>query len=88
MSTGLVLCRDRSDNIVRSMRGLGHDVDLFVPELNFVFGEADLVGKAAVFSLARLRQEVYGLKPDPRLFRRRAPVTRTSCLACARSKTS
>jgi archaemetzincin len=31
------------------------DVDLYVPELNFVFGEADSRRGVAVFSLARLR---------------------------------
>jgi archaemetzincin len=31
------------------------DVDLYVPELNFVFGEADSDRGVAVFSLARLR---------------------------------
>lgn len=31
------------------------DVDLYVPELNFVFGEADMSRGVAVFSLARLR---------------------------------
>lgn len=33
------------------------DVDLYVPELNFVFGEASPSGRAAVFSIARLRDE-------------------------------
>jgi archaemetzincin len=37
------------------------DQDLYVPELNFVFGEADMVTGAAVISLTRLRQEYYGL---------------------------
>ena len=36
------------------------DVDLFVPRLNFVFGEAEYPGKAAVVSLWRLRPEFYG----------------------------
>jgi archaemetzincin len=31
------------------------DVDLYVPELNFVFGEADMKRRVAVFSLARLQ---------------------------------
>lgn len=31
------------------------DVDLYLPELNFVFGEADIKRGVAVFSLARLR---------------------------------
>jgi archaemetzincin len=36
-------------------------VDLFVPVLTFVFGEAQLQGKAAVVSSYRLRDELYGL---------------------------
>jgi archaemetzincin len=43
------------------------DVDLYVPELNFVFGEADPARGVAVMSLARLRAGA----EDP-LFRRRA----------------
>lgn len=39
--------------------------DLFVPVLTYVFGEAQLGGRAAVVSLQRLRPEVYGLTPDP-----------------------
>ena len=42
-------------------------LDLFVPVLTFVFGEAQLAGNCAVVSLHRLREEVYGLPPDPRL---------------------
>ena len=40
-------------------------VDLFVPVLTFVFGEALLEGAAAVVSAHRLNPEVYGLPPDP-----------------------
>ena len=39
-------------------------VDLFVPVLTFVFGEAQLDGKAAVVSTHRLRNEAYGLPAD------------------------
>lgn len=35
--------------------------DLFIPMLSFVFGQAQLNGSSAVVSLARLRQEFYGL---------------------------
>lgn len=48
------------------------DADIYVPELNFVFGEADSVAGVALISLARLRQEFYGLRPDRWLFRERA----------------
>jgi archaemetzincin len=48
------------------------DVDLYVPRLNFVFGEADIVSGTAIVSLCRLRQEYYGLAPDEGLFLERA----------------
>jgi len=48
------------------------NVDLYVPQLNFVFGEADLTSGVAVISLCRLRQEFYGLEPDEALFTDRA----------------
>jgi len=37
------------------------DVDLFIQILTFVFGEAQLGGKVAVVSTARLKQEFYGM---------------------------
>jgi archaemetzincin len=40
-------------------------VDLFVPVLTYVFGEAQLDGRAAVLSAFRLREELYGLDPNP-----------------------
>jgi archaemetzincin len=36
------------------------DVDLFAPHLNFVFGEAEYGGRAAIISIFRLRPEFYG----------------------------
>jgi archaemetzincin len=48
------------------------DEDLYVPELNFVFGEADVLARVAVIALPRLRQEFYGLDPDRELFLLRA----------------
>ena len=48
------------------------DVDLYVPRLNFVFGEADTVSGTAIVSLFRLRQEFYGLASDEALFLERA----------------
>lgn len=38
--------------------------DLFIPMLTFIFGQAQLGGRTAVVSLARLRQEFYGLPGD------------------------
>jgi len=47
------------------------DVDLFIPVLTFVFGEAQLDGSAAVVSTHRLRNQYYGLpKNDEILFKR------------------
>jgi archaemetzincin len=41
------------------------DVDLFIPVLTFVFGEAQMGGRAAVVSVARLR-ETLDRRPAPR----------------------
>ena len=38
--------------------------DLAIPTLTFVFGQAQLDGPVAIVSLARLRQEFYGLPAD------------------------
>jgi archaemetzincin len=48
------------------------DVDLYVPSLNFVFGEADPADRVAVISLVRLRPTFYGLQEDTGLFMERA----------------
>lgn len=48
------------------------DHDLYVPQLNFVCGEAGR--KAAVISLTRLKQEFYNLPGDEPLFHKRALV--------------
>jgi archaemetzincin len=47
------------------------DADIFVPELNFVFGEAACPGKAALVSLWRLKPEFYGAAPNMELFTER-----------------
>ncbi len=46
-------------------------VDLFIPVLTYVFGEAQLDGRAAVVSIHRLRPEAYGLEPDEALLAER-----------------
>ncbi|NPV05835.1 MAG: archaemetzincin family Zn-dependent metalloprotease [Syntrophaceae bacterium] len=43
------------------------DVDLFIPILTFVFGEAQLNGAGSVASLHRLHNEYYGLPRDKHL---------------------
>ena len=45
--------------------------DLFVPVLTFVFGEAQLDGNCAAVSVARLREEGYGMPPCADLLRAR-----------------
>jgi archaemetzincin len=54
---------DTSDEIVVGVTGL----DLFVPILTFVFGEAQLGGRCAVVSYHRLLQPFYGLPHDESL---------------------
>jgi predicted Zn-dependent protease len=47
------------------------DVDLYIPILSFVFGEAQLGGHTAVVSYHRLHQQFYGLPRDDSLLRER-----------------
>jgi archaemetzincin len=46
-------------------------LDLYVPVLTFVFGEAQLSGACAVVSFHRLREEFYGLPANEPLMRER-----------------
>lgn len=70
-STEIVIrLRDLYSESAYRILGLA-DVDLFIPILTFVFGEAQLGCCAAVASLHRLRQEFYGLPPDRDLLLRR-----------------
>jgi archaemetzincin len=65
----LGLVRDYAEKSKDIDRVLGIiDVDLFVPSLNFVFGEAECPGKAAIISLWRLRQEFYNAPSNFELF--------------------
>ena len=43
-------------------------VDLFVPILTYVFGEAQLNGTTAVMSMHRLDDTLYGMAPNPVLY--------------------
>lgn len=47
------------------------DVDLFIPVLTFVFGQAQLNGAAAVVSTHRLANEFYGMPGDGARFHER-----------------
>jgi archaemetzincin len=60
------------DNDAEGMRVLAvTSLDLYVPVLTFVFGEAQLGGGCAVVSLHRLREEFYGLPANGKLLRER-----------------
>jgi archaemetzincin len=47
-------------------------VDLFIPILTYIFGQAMLNGRSAVASIFRLRNEMYGLKNNETLLLSRA----------------
>jgi archaemetzincin len=64
----LAAARPPGDEVILGVTG----VDLFAPGLNFVFGLADPLSRAAVISLARLYPEFYGQPRDPRRFKARA----------------
>jgi archaemetzincin len=46
-------------------------IDLYIPILTFVFGEAQIGGPCGLVSAYRLRQEFYGLPSDPDILRER-----------------
>lgn len=60
------IVNSHSDSALRTIGIIS--LDIFIPILTYVFGEAQLDGKAAIVSGARLKQEYYGLKPDQRLY--------------------
>ena len=47
------------------------EIDLYIPVLTFVFGEAQLADGGAVVSAHRLRQEFYGMPTSPSLLQER-----------------
>jgi len=67
-----ILKRLLQDPPAESWRILGvTEVDLFIPILTFVFGEAQLGDTGALVSMHRLRPEFYGMPNDPELLRAR-----------------
>lgn len=67
-----ILARMQSFVTPRSGRVLGVTaLDLYIPILTFVFGEAQIGGSCALVSLHRLRQEFYGLPGDRELLQQR-----------------
>jgi archaemetzincin len=71
-----------SSEILRQMQRFLHadswrilgitELDLYIPILTFVFGEAQVGGPCALLSTYRLRQEFYGLPADTEILRQRA----------------
>ena len=59
--------KDRDDKILALV-----DVDLYSPDFDFVFGEADIVAGVGVVSLSRLRPEYYAKPPDSNALEERA----------------
>ena len=43
------------------------EVDLFIPVLTYIFGQAVFKGNTGIASLYRLKNEQYGIKPDEKL---------------------
>jgi archaemetzincin len=73
-STAILRLMERAWELpsTRDARVLGVTVgDLYVPVLTFVFGEAQVEGNCAPVSIARLREEFYGLPADESLLRER-----------------
>ena len=69
-STAIIQKLERTaDPGARVLGVTGHD--LYVPVLTFVFGEAQLDGPCAVVSMARLKEEFYGLPRRDELMRER-----------------
>jgi archaemetzincin len=59
--------RGGAEGLLLAITGL----DLYVPVLTFVFGEAQRPGRCAVVSTHRLREEFYGLPANPGRLRER-----------------
>jgi len=67
-----ILQRMQSMTTESDIRILGvTELDLYVPVLTFVFGEAQLEGNCALVSLHRLRDEYYGLPSNGPLLKSR-----------------
>jgi archaemetzincin len=66
LSQILSTAESRSDKFIGLV-----EVDLFIPILTFVFGEAQFDGRAAVVSSYRLTNQFYGVEADSILLRQR-----------------
>ncbi len=67
--TGQRLEKDRPPSVCKVLAVTG--LDLFIPVLTFVFGEARLNGQCAIVSSYRLDNRFYGLAQNPALLRER-----------------
>jgi archaemetzincin len=63
----LELLKASEDEIILAVT----DEDLFIPNHNFVFGQANSIGRTAIISILRLKPEYYGLPEDEELTRAR-----------------
>jgi archaemetzincin len=70
-STALLALLIGLDPSTQGKRVLIVDVDLYIPVLTFVFGEAQLNGIAAIVSTHRLQNQFYGLPHDEDLMLKR-----------------
>jgi len=71
-SSKILAALERLSQDIDADRILGvAEFDLFVPELNFVFGEAQRPGRVALISLFRLKPQFYRLDHDDELFMQR-----------------
>jgi len=59
----LELLKGSEDEIILAVT----EEDLYIPSQNFVFGQANSVGRTAIVSFLRLRPEYYGLPEDDNL---------------------
>lgn len=66
---GDLILREVDSIISGSSKVIGiFNVDLFIPILTFIYGQAMLNGRTAVVSVYRLDNQHYGLRRDPDLF--------------------
>jgi archaemetzincin len=63
----LELLKGSEDEIIMAVT----EEDLYLPNQNFVFGQANSVGRTAIVSFLRLKPEYYGLPQDEKLMRGR-----------------
>lgn len=63
----LELLKGSEDEIILAVT----EEDLYLPNQNFVFGQANSVGRTAIVSFLRLKPEYYGLPQDEKLMRGR-----------------